>query len=446
MTAAIGRRQLAAAVAAACLAAALQPASARPQIQRWTNDAGVPVYFVHVAELPMVDIQLRFTRSGFAHEEEKYGLAKLTASMLHQGAGGLDADEIAATFSGLGARTGASAGRDSSQTSLRSLTEPQYFDQALATWIKVFSAPEFPAEQFERRRKNVLTGIASRRQRPGAIANETFDRAVYGDHPYGHPGAGTEETVAALTRDDLRRFYNKHYVTSNLIVTMVGAISREQAAGIADRVSAVLATGEPAAALPPAPALQEAVTLRVPFPSKQVHVRMGHTLIRSGNPDFHALRLGNDVLGGTGFGSRLLEEIRVKRGLAYSARSHTRSPVSTGLFIASFQTRADQADAAVETAREVLREFVAAGPTEKEIALALDRIRGGLVFKTNSNSAILSAVSNIAFHQRKTDYLYAYVSKFEKETRESVTAAYQKHLHPDKMVTVIVGGTAEPTE
>ncbi len=429
--------------AATCFAAASQSATALPEIQHWINDADVPVYFVHISELPMVDIELRFARSGSAHEGEKYGLASMTAGMLHQGAAGMNADEIAETFSGLGARTGASSGSDSSQTSLRSLTEPQYFDRALETWFKVFSSPDFPEEQFERRRKNVLTGIESRRQNPGAIANEAFRKAVYGDHPYGHPGSGTRETVTALTLGDLRRFHQKHYVTSNLIITMVGAISRGQAARIADRLSAALATGEPAEALPPAPALKEAVTVRIPFPSEQAHVKIGQTLVKNDHPEKHALLLGNRILGSTGFGSRLLEEIRVKRGLAYSAGSRIRLPASTGVFLVSFQTRLDQVDEAIATAHEVLNEFVASGPTEEEIELALDGIRGDSVFKTDSNGRIMAEVSSMAFHKKNLDHFRDYVRRFEKESRGSVAAAYRKHLKPGNMVTVIVGGPAE---
>ena len=435
--------RVAVACLAACFIALAQAAIARPEIQRWTNAAGVPVYFVRVSELPMIDIQLRFARSGHGHEGKKYGLASMTAGMLNQGAAGMSVDEIAETFSSLGARSDSGAGPDASQTSLRSLTDPKYFDRALETWIKVFSSPDFPAEQFERRRRNVLTGIENKRQNPGALASEAFYKAVYGDHPYGHPSSGTEETVSALTLADLRGFHEKHYVTSNLVITLVGAISRERAAGIADRITASLEAGEPAEALAPAPGLKEAVTVRIPFPSEQAHVRIGQPFVERLHPDFYALLLGNDVLGGTGFGSRLLEEIRVKRGLAYSAGSGMRAMQSTGFFVASFQTRIDQVDEAVSTAYEVLREFAASGPTGEELALALDRLRGASVFRTSSNGSILSTVSHIGFYGLDPSHLYDYLLKYEKQDRESVTAAWQRHLHPDRMVTVIVGGSGQ---
>ena len=425
------------------LIASPQVVTAKLEIQHWINDDGVPVYFVNLPDLPMVDIQLRFTNSGHAHEGQKYGLASMTASMLHQGASNMNVDEIAETFSGLGAHSGASASADSSHTQLRSLTEPKYFDKALETWIKVFSSPDFPQKQFERRRKNVLTNIQSKRQKPSAIASDAFKKATYGSHPYGHPGLGTEETISALTLDDLRHFYKKHYVTSNLIVTLVGAISRNQATNIIDRITDSLEIGEHTEDIPPAPELKQAMTIRIPFPSEQAHVRIGHSFIPTNHPDFYALHLGNNILGGTGFGSRLLEEIRVKRGLAYSARSSVSPLKSSGSFAVSFQTRLDQADQAINIAKKILTDFTTLGPTDEEVKAALDRIRGSQVFRTNSNGRILSTVSNIAFHKRSLDYLDRYIGEYEKEDRQSITAAYQKHLHLDKMVTVIVGGPAE---
>ena len=173
------------------------------------------------------------------------------------------------------------------------------------------------------------------------------------------------------------------------------------------------------------PALKEAVTIRIPFPSEQAHVKIGQPFIAANHPDIYALRLGNNILGGSGFGSRLLEEIRVKRGLAYSANSRINTPKSTGVFAVSFQTQVEQADAAIATTRKVLREFVGVGPNEDEITQALDSIRTTVAFRTSSNGRLLAVTSNIAFHKREPSHLYDYVTKYEKENRDSITAAYQ---------------------
>ena len=125
------------------------------------------------------------------------------------------------------------------------------------------------------------------------------------------------------------------------------------------------------------------------------------------------------------------------------SNSSIKSNTAAGLFRVAFQTRADQVDEALKTANEIIQNFITNGPTEEEIEIALDRIRGGSVFKTSSNGKTLSAVSSVAFHKRPLDYLETYVAEYEKENRESVISAYRKYLHPDKMVTVIVGGTAE---
>ncbi len=431
---------------AACLVVLPQGVPATPRIQHWINQDAVPVYFVNLPELPMVDIQLRFTRSGHAYDGEKYGLAAMTGRMIKQGAKDMDADQIAETFESLGAAMGTGADHDSITLKLRSLTEEKYLAPALQTCIDVLSSPSFPQAQFERVRKSMLTSIENKYQHAAVIAAEKFREAVYGDHPYAHPASGTIDTINAMTLEDVRGFYTKHYVTSNLIITMVGAISRAQASAIADKITASIAKGSPGEPLPPVPKLKAPMTIRVDFPSEQAHVIVGQPFINVHDPDRYALRLGNSILGGGGFGSRLFEEIRVKRGFAYSVGSGITSKVAAGFFRVSFQTRADQVDAALETAREVLHDFVASGPTEEEVAMELDRIRGSNVFRTDNNKKILSAVSQIGFHNRPLDYLDTYTANFEAETRGSIGAAFQKHLQPNTMVTVIVGrGTEQPT-
>ena len=430
---------------AACLATLPQDISASPEIQHWVNRDDVPVYFVNLPELPMLDIQLRFTHSGHAYNGKKYGLAAMTERMIKQGAKGMNADQIAETFESLGASMGTAAGYDSVTLKLRSLTEEKYLTPALQAYIDVLSSPDFPHEQFERIRKSMLTGIENKYQHPQAIASDKFREAVYGDHPYAHPASGTAETVGAMTLDDVRDFYEKHYAAANLIVTMVGAISREQASAIADKITASIEKGSPGKALPPVPELKSPTTIRVDFPSEQAHVTVGQPFIGVHDPDRYALRLGNSILGGSGFGSRLFEEIRVKHGFAYSVYSRIGSRVAGGIFAVSFQTRVDQVDAALEVTHEAMRDFVASGPTEEEVAMELDRIRGSNVFRADSNGKILSVTSHIGFYKRPLDYLDTYIANYEAESRESVAAAYRKHLHPNRTVTVIVGrGVEQP--
>lgn len=443
MTTRLHKASVALTAIAACLVFLPQGALATLQIQHWTNKHDVPVYFVALPELPMVDIQLRFVRSGHAHNGKKYGVASMTAKMIKQGSRNMNVDEIAETFDNLGARMGISSSYDSTVAKFRSLTERKYLDPALQACIEVLSSPGFPQDQFERLRKNTLSNIESKQQKPRKLAQEAFRKALYGDHPYAHPGQGTTETVNAMKIDDVRAFYEKHYVTSNLIISIVGAVSREQASDIADRITGSLGKGVPAQALAPTPRLKKSTTIRIDFPSEQAHVLAGQPFIKSNHPDRYALHLGNSILGGSGFGSRLFEEIRVNRGFAYSVSSSINSRVAGGSFKVSFQTRPDQADEAIEVADKVLRNFVSAGPTDEEIALTLNRVRGSSVFKTSSNASILSAVSRIAFRKQPLNYLETYVARYEKETRKSVTAAYQKHLHPDTMITVIVGKLTE---
>ena len=263
----------------------------------------------------------------------------------------------------------------------------------------------------------MLTGIENKYQRPQAIASEKFREAVYGDHPYAHPASGTVDTISAMKLEDVRGFYEKHHVTSNLIITMVGAISREQASGIADEITMSIEKGSPGDILPPAPKLEAPVTIRVDFPSEQAHVIVGQPFINAHDPDRYALRFGNGILGGSGFGSRLFEEIRVKRGFAYSVGSSMASNIAAGIFVVSFQTRVDQVDAALEATHEVMHDFVSSGPTEEEVVMELGPYSRQQRIQNGQQRKILSVASQIGFHGRPLDHLDTVIASYEAETR-----------------------------
>ena len=220
------RLALAGAALAALFAANL--AAAAPKIETWTTANGARVYFVPAPELPMVDVRLVFD-AGSAKDDGKDGVAQLTNGLLGEGAGELDADQIAARFEGLGAQFGHDAQRDMAIVSLRSLTEPSLLDPALATLNTVLTQPSFPADAFARERTRTLVALQSEKESPGGIASKAFFAALYPDHPYGTPPLGTEESVKALSREDVVNFYQRYYVARNATVAIVGALDRQGA-------------------------------------------------------------------------------------------------------------------------------------------------------------------------------------------------------------------------
>ena len=257
-------------------------AAATPNIQHWETDNGAQVYFVRATEIPMVDVEVTFD-AGAAREGEAKGLAILTNGMLSEGAGGLSATEIAERFESVGASFSNASARDMATVSVRSLTEANKLKPALDTLATVLGQPDFPAQAFERERRRMLVSLEKRKQQPDELVDRAFYRAIYDGHPYGHMPIGTEDTVRALTRQDLQDFYDRYYVARNAVVALVGDVDRAQAEAIAEQVAGGLAAGEHAPALPAVPDLEKAETINIDFPSTQAHIQMGQPGMHRGH-------------------------------------------------------------------------------------------------------------------------------------------------------------------
>ena len=411
---------------------------ALPEIRLWTTSNEVPVYFVHSPELPMLDVHVRF-RAGANHDGEVLGTASMMGTMLRRGAGDMNIDEITETLESLGASISSIGSHGTIEVNMRSLTDERYLEKVLDMLILILAEPTFPEDQLELLRKRRLLQVRTQNENPGHITARTFRQAIYENHPFARDAIGTEESLKAMTVKDLRNFHQTYVGSANMYITAVGAVTEKKMTVIANRIAAAVPARRKASRVPEVPPIDEPRTIRVHFPSKQAHVRIGQPLIEGGHPDFYALRIGNHILGGSGFGSRIMEEIRVKRGLAYSSYSTFHTRADKGPFFAGLQTRIDQVDEAINVLRRVLKDFIENGPTEEEVNLARNNIRGGFALGLGSNAGIHGSVDKIAFFNLGTDYLERYLDHFDGLTPEKITAVFQKHLDPDRMVTVIVG-------
>lgn len=413
-------------------------AQAAPTIQHWTTDNGMRVYFVSAPELPMLDIELVFA-GGSARDGDKAGVSMLTASILNKGADGMNADQIAEAFESVGAQFGSGSGMERSSINLRTVTLKEEKDKAISTWLRVISKPEFPEKDFKRSQKQALIGLQAEKQNPGSIASKTFYQHLYGDHPYASPENGTEESIQAMTLADLKAYYEKYYVAKNAVLAMVGDIDRKEAETLANTISKTIKTGEKAAAIPEVKPLKEAKTVRVDFPSSQSHVYIGQMGSKRGEKDYFTLYLGNHVFGGSGFTSRLLKEVRVKRGLSYSAYSYFMPQRELGPFLMGLQTKNEQVDEALQVSRDELKKFVNEGPDSKELEMSKKNITGGFPLRTASNADIASYISMIGFYGLPLDYLNRFPETINKITRDEVVDAFKRRVHPDKLLTIVVG-------
>ena len=387
----------------------------------------------------MVDIEIVFD-AGSARDGNKYGLATLTNSLLNEGAGGYSANQIAEHFDNLGAIISNAVDRDMATFSLRSLSESELLEPALNMLSVLLANPDFEQIPFQRVQQQMLANLEYQQQSPSDIATRAFYKAIYGTHPYAHLPSGTMASVAKLTREDVKAFHSRYYVAKNALVAIVGAVDRKTAEAIANKLVAQLPKGEAAPALPPVAALKFAKSVNINHPSTQTHILMGQPGIARGDKDYFTLYVGNYILGGSGLVSRLSEEVREKRGLAYSTYSYFSPERVAGPFLASLETRNEKAQEALKILESTIRNFIETGPSEAELKRAKMGITGSFPLRIKNNGAILGYLAVIGFYHLPLDYLNQFNSKIEAVSLEMIKDAFKRRVHPDKFVTISVGG------
>ena len=415
---------------------------AAPKIQHWVTDNGVRVYFFPAPELPMMDLRVVFD-AGSARDGNKHGVALVTNGMLAEGAGDLDTTAIAEQFDSVGASFSNSSHRDMSVLSLRSLTDEKLLNVALDTFRTVLNKPTFPENAFERERKRLLIGLEAEKQSPQSISSLAFFKALYGDHVYANKSNGTEESINALTIADLKTFYKKYFVAKNAVVALVGNLNRQQAEALVNKVTGDLPAGNAAPAIAKVKALTKSDENRIQFPSMQSHILVGQPGMKRGDPDYFPLYVGNHVLGGSGLVSILAEEIREKRGLAYSSYSYFSPMRENGPFIMGLQTKNSSVDEALSVLKATLEKFVKEGPPVKEFEATKQNLVGGFALKISSNSKIVENLASIGFYGLPLDYLDQYISNVEAVTLAQVKDAFKRRLNVNNLVTVVVGDSSQ---
>jgi zinc protease len=333
---------------------------------------------------------------------------------------------------------------DRAGAGVRTLSSEKERRVALEILAKLLAEPEFPASILEREKVRVVGGLKESNTQPDTIAARTFSRLVYPTHPYGLRSAGEVDTVQRITRDDVVAFYHNHYAAERAVVAITGDVSRDEAAAIAESLTARMPAGTPGiVTLPPVQGPAKAQVEWVAHHAAQSHILTGLPGVRRNDPDYFALFVGNHILGGGGFVSRITEEVRTKRGLAYSAYSTFTPMLREGPFVVGMQTKGEQARAALDVVNKTLAEFVAKGPTAKELDLAKKNIIGGFPLRIDSNRKIHEYSAVIGFYRLPLTYLDDFVKNVERVTAEDVRGAFQRKVKLDKMITVIVGQPSE---
>ncbi len=410
-------------------------------IQHWQAPSGAQVYFVENHDLPMLDVEVDFAAGNGFDDIVKPGVAALTNSLLDSGVDGLSEDDISRKLADIGAQKAEHVDADRSGMSIRTLSSTAELEVALDIMSRILQHPLFPEDVLTREKTRTIAALKEAETKPESIASKAFNKAVFGSHPYGKSLEVAD--VEKIQKTDLENFYHAHYNSKGAVVALMGDVTRAKAESIAQQLTGSLQTNEANIHIAPVTLEIKATELRIPHPATQAHVLIGTPGIARNDPDYFPLYVGNYVLGGGGFVSRLMNEIREKRGLAYSVYSYFMPMQQPGAFQIGLQTKKEQADEAIKLARATLREFVDKGISEKELKAAKDNIVGGFPLRIDSNKKILDYLSLIGFYGLPLNYLDEFTDKVNAVTTSQVHDAFKRRIHPDAMATVIVGAPEE---
>lgn len=423
----------------------IAPAHAALRIQSWTLANGARVLFVENHSIPILDVSVEFDAGSRRDPQGKAGTAELTNAMLARGLRAsqtplvepaMTEAQISDAFADIAAQRSGGAGADRAGATLRTLVSRAERSAAVSLLARVLAHPSFPEDFLARDKARTIAAIREDETKPEAIASKAFWGVLYGEHPYAKQA--TAESVQAITRDDLVAFHSTYYVANRAVISMIGDISREEANEIAQQLTLRLPQG---VALPPLPEVQLMPTAeeRIVHPASQAHVLIGMPALARGDADYFALIVGNYVLGGGGFVSRLVHEVREKRGLSYSVYSYFNPMAQPGPFEAGFQTQREQTAEALKVLRETIAVFLRDGPTPKELQAAKDNLIGGFALRIDNNKKILDNIAAIGFYKLPLDYLDTWTANVKKVTIADIKAAFNRKIALDKMSTVIVG-------
>ncbi|MBI5331169.1 MAG: insulinase family protein [Betaproteobacteria bacterium] len=419
------------------------PAWAGLNIQHWTTPQGAKVVFVENHDLPMLDISVDFPAGSARDSAARSGLASLTRHVMGQGAGPWSERDISERLADVGAQLGGRLDGDRAGFQLRTLSGKAERDQAVETLAMILTRPRFDPAVLEREKTRAIAGMKEALTKPDVIGARAFSTALYGSHPYGLDDGGEIETVAKLNRDDLWTFHTAHYRAAGMTIALMGDIRRADAETLATQLATGLPAGAAPAPIPPVQAAPQGSEQVIPHHATQSHLFMGLPTYKRDDPDYFPLYVGNYILGGGGFDSRLMETIRQKKGLAYSVYSYFSPMREAGPFQIGLQTRRETTKEAVDSVRAELARFLAEGVTDKELAQAKGNIIGGFPLRIDNNRKILEYLAVIGFYGLPLDWLDTYSAQVETVTREAILKAFQRRIRPEALHTVIVGGQIE---
>lgn len=413
-----------------------------PQIKRVTLDNGLQLFVVEDHELPLFRLNLTMKAGAFCEPADKVGLASLTAEVLRTGGSEvLPGDKMDEVLENLGGSIEAGAENLSTSVSVNMLVEDS--DKALAILRDLLVHPAYPADKLDLAIKQSRSAIARRNDDPGEIAEREFDKLLYGA---GHPFARQMEYehLARITRNDLIAFHRQYFHPQDAYLAVWGDFDTNQ---IIERVRSVLGEWPKAAVtypeIPPVPATSPSVNLVVKESVNQSNILMGHRGTTQKDPDYYALSVMNEVLGG-GFGARLFSEVRSRQGLSYRVGAGLGAGLAyPGMFTVRCGTKSETTLKAVNACIGEIRKMKTDPPTALEVKRAKESILNSHVFNFTNKGAIVNRQISYVRNGYPPDFLEQFAKGIEAVTLEQVRAAANKYLQPEQFAILVVGKPAD---
>jgi zinc protease len=418
-----------------------------PPVTRTVLENGLKLVTVEYRELPLVELTLMLGAGAAQDPPGKEGVATLTAGTLTRGAGDLSAEEVARAVEFLGGRLDATAGTDGSIVSAEFLAKD--FAAGLDLVRRVVLEPRFARDEVRRAREEQAAGIVAALEETSAVADKCFAGFLYGSHPYGRPVEGRKKTVSDLGRGDVRDFYERWYRPSNAILVLVGDVDAAAA-----RTALTAAFGAwrprpdavPVRAAPPEPVATRRLLLVDKPDATQTQIRFGNVAIARNNPDYLTAQVANTILGG-GFTSRLIEELRIKRSLTYSAWSAFVARLTGGDFRVATFTKSPTTAETLALALQVEGDFRTRPPAPAALAKAKAYLRGQFPLKLESPDALAGRLAEIQFYGLPEDELATFRGRVAGATAADVARVAERLMpDPERVAVVVVGRAAEIRE
>ena len=421
-----------------CLAAPVLSAKAHAmKIQQIKTPGGIDAWLVQEHAVPLIALRFVFEGGSSQNPPGKEGVANFLSSMMDEGAGDLDSHKFQERMEELAFRMSFEDARDGFYGSFETLTANR--DPSVEMLRLAMNQPRFDADAVERVRKQLLSGLAFAAKNPNRVAGAAWSAQAFPGHPYGLPSDGTPESIAKITRDDLEAFRKRNFARDNLKVVAVGDINAEQLGALIDRVFGDLPAKADltpvAATVPEAKERVQVVHMDVP----QSVVQFGAPGIAREDDDFMAAFVLNQILGGGGFASRLTEEVREKRGLAYSVYSYLQPYRRASIFAGGVATKNEEVGRSLDVIRGELRRMAEDGPTPEELQNAKDYLTGSFALRFDTNAKIANQLLGFLFEGYGIDYIDKRNALVNAVTLQDVKRVAARLLKADELIVTVVG-------